>query len=119
MSNRTVVRSQGSMNRLRSPVGSQTLCSLGGMLVEIANGSALQDIQPEEDDQGDLYTLLGSPSLGWSSVARDGVTVCGCCGNVPVWWVWRVESARFARVQEQFFDEVVRKLERCAEAVAI
>ena len=120
VSGHTTINSQGNSGQLRSPVRNQTLYSLGVLLVELAYNSPLQDLQISEDDQGDPHTLYWAAlRLGdrvWRELGQkyaDAVKICLYGG------FGASSELDDPRVQKQFFDEVVRKLERCAEAVAI
>ena len=116
----STINSQDRLNHPRSPVRNQTLYSLGVLLVELAYNSPLQDLQINEDDQGDPHTLYWAAlRLGervWRELGQkyaDAVKICLYGG------FGASSDLDDARVQKMFFDEVVWKLERCAEAVAI
>ena len=120
VSGHTTTNSQRSSSQLRSPVRNQTLYNLGVMLVELAYNSPLQDLQISEDDQGDPHTLYWAAlRLGervWRELGQkyaDAVKICLYGG------FGASSELDDTRVQKLFFDEVVWKLERCAEAVAI
>ena len=90
------------------------------MLVELAYNSPLQDLQISEDDRGDPHTLYWAAlRLGervWRELGQkyaDAVKICLYGG------FGASSELDDARVQKQFCDEVVWKLERCAEAVTI
>ena len=120
VSRHTTVNSQGSSIQMRSPVRNQILYSLGVMLVELAYNSPIQDLQTSEDDQGDPHTLYWAAlRLGervWRELGQqyaDAVKICLYGG------FGASSELDDVRVQKLFFDEVVWKLERCAEAVRI
>ena len=104
----------------RSPIRNQTLYSLGVMLIELAYDSPLQDLQIPEDEQGDLYTYDSTAKrladrlwreFGWRYA--DAVKTCIYDGfGAPI-------QFDNSEGQDRFFDEVVRKLEYCAEAMAM
>ena len=111
---------QTTVAHLRSPIRNQTLYSLGVMLVELAYDSPLQDLQKPEDDQGDPHTLYWTATRLGDKVGRklgpkyaDAVKICLYGG------FGASSELEDAKVQKQFFDEVVRKLAKCAEAVMI
>ena len=90
------------------------------MLVELAYDSPLQDLKKLEDDQGDPHTLYWAATrLGdrvWRELGSkysDAVKIClhGAFGASS--------ELEDMRVQKAFFDEVVQKLEKCAEAVVM
>ena len=101
-------------------VRNQTLYSFGVLLVELAYDAPLQDLQIADDDQGDAYTVCWTARrLGdhvWRKLGpkyADAVKIClydGFGAN---------SELEDARVQRLFFEEVIRKLEICAEAVAV
>ncbi len=109
-----------NVTHLRSPVRNQTLYSLGVILIELAYDSPLQDLIKPEDDQGDPHTLYRAATrLGdrvWRELGpkyADAVKIClhGAFGASS--------ELEDVRVQRVFFGEVVQKLEKCAEAVAL
>ncbi len=109
-----------NVTHLRSPVRNQTLYSLGVMLIELAYDSPLQDLKSAEDDQGDPHTLYWAATRLGDRVWRilgpnyaDAVKIClhGAFGASS--------ELEDMRVQKAFFDEVVQKLEKCAEAVVL
>ena len=109
-----------NVTHLRSPVRNPTLYSLGAMLTELAYDSPLQDLQKPEDDQGDPHTLYWAATRLGDRVSRelgpryaDAVKIClhGAFGASS--------ELEDLRVQKAFFDEVVQKLEKCAEAVVL
>ena len=109
-----------NMTQLRSPARNPTLYSLGVMLIELAYDSPLQDLQKSEDDQGDPYTLYWAAIRLGDRVSRemgpkyaDAVKIClhGTFGASS--------ELEDLSVQKAFFDEVVQKLEKCAEAVVL
>lgn len=116
----TTGRECSNVTHLRSPVRNQTLYSLGVMLVELAYNSPLQDLKKPEDDQGDPHTLYWAATrLGdrvWRELGpkyADAVKIClhGAFGASS--------ELEDMRVQKAFFNEVVQKLEKCAEAVVM
>ena len=116
----TTGRECSNVTHLRSPVRNQTLYSLGVMLIELAYDSPLQDLRKPEDDQGDPHTLYWAATRLGDQVWRelgpkyaDAVKIClhGAFGASS--------ELEDMRVQRAFFDEVVQKLEKCAEAVVL
>ncbi len=114
------VASQTTMSRQRSPIRNQTLYNLGVMLVELAYNRPLQDLQKPEDDQGDPYTSYWTATRMGDKVGRklgpvyaDAVNICLYGGFGPS------SDLKDTQVQARFFDEVIRKLAKCAEAVMI
>ena len=109
-----------NVTHLRSPVRNQTLYSLGVMLIELAYDSPLEDLKRPEDDQGDPHTMYWAATrLGdrvWRELGpkyADAVKIClhGAFGASS--------ELEEMKVQKAFFDEVVQKLEKCAEAVVL
>ena len=104
----------------RSPVRNQTLYSLGVMLIELAYDSPLQDLQIPEDEQGDLYTFYWTATRLadrlWRELGPKYADATKTClyGGFGA-------SIQFDVIEGQtrFFDEVVHKLELCAEAMAM
>lgn len=114
------VASQTTISRQRSPIRNRTLYNLGVMLVELAYNRPLQDLQKPEDDQGDPYTSYWTATRMGDRVGRklgpvyaDAVNICLYGGFGPS------SDLNDAKVQARFFDEVIRKLAKCAEAVMI
>lgn len=107
-------------HHLRSPIRNQTLYGLGVMLIELAYDAPIQSLQLPQDDQGDPHTLYWAAlRLGdrvWRELGpkfAEAVKICLYGG------FGASSELQDVRVQKLFFEEVVKKLEICAEAVAI
>ena len=111
---------QTVMAHPRSPARDQTLFNLGVMLVELAYDSPLLNLQNPGDDQGDGHTLYWTAIRLGDKVGRrlgpkyaDAVNIClhGGFGASC--------DLDDASVHKKYFDEVVKKLSKCADAVMI
>ena len=104
----------------RSPIRNRTLYNLGVLLLELTYNSPLYALIIPEDDQGDPHTLYWTAIRLGEKVKRDlgplyanAVNICLHCGFGASC------ELQETKVQSVFFDEVVQKLSRCAEAVSV
>ncbi|KAL9596786.1 MAG: hypothetical protein Q9179_004497 [Wetmoreana sp. 5 TL-2023] len=103
---------------LHSPIRNQTLFRLGVILIELAYNCPLQDLTKPEDNQGDPHTLYWSATRLAEGLGRKlGPLYAGAAKICLYGGFGESTDLNDAEVQTQFFDEVVGKLARCAEAV--
>lgn len=105
---------------MRSHVRNQTLYNLAIMLIELAYNSPIKDLQAPEDNQGDLLTSYWTAERLAENVRKvlgqryaEAVKICLHCGFGPS------DDLDDLDLQGEFFSKVVRKLEKCADAVSI
>lgn len=109
---------QTTVTQPRSHIRDPTLYNLAVMLIEIAYSSPLEGLQTSCDDQGDQYTLYWTATRLGDSVKRImGPTYAKAVRTCLHGALAASSDLDETEVQERYFDEVVRRLAACVEAI--